>query len=197
QFPYNVANPNVSETVLYKNVDEDSMDSLSKIIEWPKLSSLVIVKGGIEDFGENFKTGFMHIALAIQSGFDYGNVFHSKMFICRPDDDYMNHIEFPPYIMNGLVEMVEQIFYQNNRTELMKYVDIKAVDPLIVSLNVFGSYFRGKYALNQELKKQMKKTVKEEFYNFKISRLYKKDFYLSILKFAISYIYNVIFRAGK
>lgn len=193
QDPYNSENPYIKAKILYRNVDVNNIHSILKIINWPKLTSLVIRKIDGQA-GEKVKTcdfDFMHVALAIQTGLDYGRVFHSDKFIARPDDDYKDHIDFPPYIGNNLKKTVRLVLLLNNKADIYQQIKIKKVDPLTSSMDTLGSYYRGKFVLSTELKSELYSTVIHELKNLKISKVRMATLILSTIKLFVSYAYNV------
>lgn len=193
QYPYTPDNPYIKTEVLSKNVDVNNIHSILKIINWPKLTSLVIRKMDGQA-GEKVRTcnfDFMHVALAIQTGLDYGRVFHSDRFIARPDDDYKDHIDFPPYIGNNLRKTVKYVSLLNDGADIYEHMEIKEVDPLTSSMNTLGCYYRGKFVLTTELKSELYSTIIDELKNLKITKVRMSSLILSTIKLFISYAYNV------
>lgn len=192
QDPYNLKNPYIKENRLYNNVDVNNIQSILKIIMWPKLTSLVIRKidGLAGEKVEAYNFDFMHIALAIQTGLDYGRVFHSDKFIARPDDDYLDHIDFLPFIGNNLKKTVYLILDQNDKAGIYRHIKLETVDPLTSSMNTLGSYYRGNFVLTTELRSKLYSTMINELKNLKITNI-KMVVLISILKLFISYAYNI------
>jgi len=193
QDPYNLEDPYIKEKSLYNNVDVNNIQSILKIIDWPKLTSLVIRKidGQAGEKVKAYEFGFMHVALAIQTGLDYGRVFHSDKFIARVDDDYKDHINFPPFVGNFLNKTIDLLLHQNNRADIYQNIKIKTVDPLTSSMNTLGRYYMGKYVLTTELKSILYSTVINELKNLKINKIKMAILILSTIKLFISYAYNI------
>lgn len=193
QDPYNLDNQYNKTTTLFSYVDENNIQSISKIIAWPKLTALVIKRiGGLS--GEKVKNldhGFMHLALALQTSLDYGMVLHSEKCIARPDKDYMDHIDFPPYIYNYVVETVDIVLRKNNRSDIYQKLNIKLVDPLPLSMEWLILYYMGKFVLTTELKSKLYSTVINEFKNMKITKIKMAVIILSTIKLFIAYAYNI------
>jgi glycosyltransferase involved in cell wall biosynthesis len=191
QDPYNLDNPYNKTTILFDHVDEN-IESISKIIAWAKLTALVIkrIGGQSGEKGKNLGHLFMHLVIALQTALDYGMVLHSEKFIARPDKDYMNHIDFPPYIGNYVTETVDIVLRQNNRSDIYQKLNIERVDPLTTSMNWLIPYYRGKFVLTTELKSQLYSTVVYELKNLKITKI-KMVVLKSIIKLFISYAYNM------
>ena len=191
QHPYDQKNPYIKETNLFKNVDINNIQSISRIIDWPKLTSLVIRKMELCEEVKTIESGFMHVALAIQVGLSHGQVLHSIKCVARPDDDFLDHIDFPPYIGNNLYKMVRLILYLNNKEEFYDHLEIKITDPLTSSMNTLGSYYRGRFVLTPELKSELYSTVMYELRNLKIAKVKISELALSAVKLIISYTYNM------
>lgn len=193
QNPYHLNNPYIREGRLYDCVDINNVQAISKIIAWPKLTSLVIKKTDGQA-GEMVKTneyGFMHIALAIQTGLGSGRVFHSDTFIARVDDDYLDHIDFPPYIGNGLKKTICQVLSQNNKADILQQIDIRDTDPLTSSMDTLGSYYRGKSVLSPNIKSELYSTVRFELSELKIPKGRLKALTVSAVKLLVSFAYNL------
>lgn len=191
QYPYGLESPYIKATTLYEYIDEKNIQSISKIIDWPKLTSLVIRKMELSEKVKAVESGFMHVALAIQTGLDHGRVLHSAKCIARPDDDFKDHIDFPPYIGNNLYKMVSLVLHLNNKTEIYDHLEIKTTDPLTSSMNTLGSYYRGRFVLTPELKSELYSTVRYELRNLKIAKVKMAELVLSTVKLFISYTYNM------
>lgn len=193
QDPFSLDNPYNKTTTLFNYVDENNIQSISKIIEWAKLTALVIKIIGRQS-GEKVKNlnhDFMHLALALQTALDYGMVLHSEKCIARPDKDYMDHIDFPPDIHNYLAESVDIILRQNNRSDIYQKLNIKLVDPLPLSMNWLILYYRGKFVLTTELKSKLYSIVINELKNMKITKIKMKVLILNTIKLFIAYAYNI------
>ena len=194
QEPYNIDNPYIKENNLYKNVDINNIQSILKIIKYPKLTSLVLKKfdGKSGDKSKEYCFDYMHIAIAIQTGLDYGRIFHSNKRIARPDDDYMDHIDFLPCIQNNLIKTVSLLLNQNNKNDFFQHLKLETVDPLTSSMNFLSAYYRGKYALTPALKIKLYSTVANELKNLKnmnVKRIMLIT--VSFLKMIASLTYNI------
>ncbi len=201
QPPFLIGNQYIQETNLFNYVDEENIQSISKIIYWPKLSALVIKVSDEWLYSDldDFNYGFMHVALAIQAALNSGRVLHSVNFVAGPDDDYLDHIDFPPYIGNSLVEMIDVIFLKNERYDIYNKLDLKKNDSLSVSLAYLGSYYRGRIKISPSLKSEIHANILYEIRNIQIKNMDIGVLALSIIKYIISYVYCIIhvFLLGK
>ncbi len=180
QYPYDLKNPLISQSVLYNSITKNNIQSILNFLFSPKLTSLVIRRN--IDIADKLycclNLNFMHIALALQTGLDYGEIYFSKEFIANPDDDFMDHIDFVPYIGNDLISTVEQIFKLNSRTELYEFLQLRRVDPLISSVNTLALYFSDKFFLSNEVRSTLYSTILQEI---SIKYLFKRSFFKSLM----------------
>ncbi len=193
QDPHNLENPYIKESKLYDNVDIKNISSILEIINCPKLTSLVIKKmdGGSGEKAKVYNYNYMHIALAIQTGLDYGKIFHSDKFIASTDDDYLDNIDFVPFIQNDLIKTVYLMLNENNKLQIYQQMKLKTVDPLTSSMNHLACYYRGKYALTPELKSKLYSTVVNELKHIKLTEIKLITLIISTIKFLISFVYNI------
>jgi glycosyltransferase involved in cell wall biosynthesis len=192
QPPYTLSSPLNKTTSLFKSIDLNNIQSISKIISWPKLTALVIKKNNGEA-GEKIKHldhHFMHVALAIQTALDYGMVLHSDKVIACPDVDYLDCIDFPPYIVNYLDKTVEMVLCQNRRSDMYQQIKIERVDPLTSSMKTLELYYMGRNVLTSDLKTKLYSTVMNELKQLKFSKI-KFAVLKRFVKLFLSYLYNV------
>jgi len=192
QYPYTKDNLYISETAFYDCFEVGSMQSVKKIIDWPKLTSIVVQKKHIGEISKNHSLGFMHVALALGIGLTYGRIFHSSCVIARPDDDYMDHIDFPPYIVNNLNCTVKIVLTEAGQLDICSQLTVRAVDPLSSSLCTLGSFYRGKYVLTKALKAELQMTIKRELKSFRTEERHILEFLVCASKFGFSYLYYIV-----
>ncbi len=199
QEPYSRRNPYILNTEYYHRVSLSNIRALKKIIDWPKLSALVVKKCQTGLSVTNLNGGFAHVGLAVKIGIFDGGVLHSSVFTAYPDLDYKDHINFVPYILNNLNPMIDFIFSDNLSPSVLKSLKAPYIDPLASSLNTLGAYYRGRYVLTLELREKLWKTVRSELkktgFGFMCNPILMKE----IIKFPISLIVNIIhkFCSGK
>ena len=187
QYPYKTETPLIKDSILYNSVNKNNIQSISKIVSSPKLTSLVIRKKNdlTDKFSSFINLNYMHIALALQTGFDFGKIYHSKKFIACPDDDFIDHIDFVPYIGNDLVETVIQILKLNNKPDLYKYFQLKKMDPVISSMATLGLYFNDNFVVKKELRFKLYMTIKN---GIKVKHFFIPQFIKVFIKLIIGYI---------
>lgn len=155
QPPYIRANQYILKTHLYKEINGKNIEAIGKIAHWPKLSALVLKKIEIpQSFVEkNFK--FMHVALAMYTGLRNGHLLHSEEFIAKVDDDYLDNIDFEPFVGNYMIETIESMMTYAEKYELLeaykeKYPFLK-VDPVTSSLNHMTNVYRAGLSIDKNL----------------------------------------------
>jgi len=193
QVPYDKDNPYIESVSFYEMILFDQIEALSKIVAWPKLTSCVIkrCKAGLQV--PNLNTGFAHVALALQCGLCEGKILHQTFFIAFPDNDYLDQVDFPPYIGNYMKLAVNWVLINNDKLCLIDRLLPKYISPLASSLDVLSSHYRGQRVLSIHLKNELWNTVKSSFnlreFNMTILKSLAK-FAVSISFFWIVYIFT-------
>jgi FkbM family methyltransferase len=159
QPPYKKTMQYILKTNLYKEINDKNLEAIGKMANWPKLSSLVlkkieIPKGFIE---KQFK--FMHVALAIYTGLEIGRILHSEEFIAKVDDDYLDNIDFPPFVTNYMDETIESLMDFTKKPNLLdayysKYPLIKR-DQVVYSLIHMTNVYRSGLLINKDLEDEL------------------------------------------
>jgi glycosyltransferase involved in cell wall biosynthesis len=193
QYPYTLENPYINEKKFYDINSPNSILLLQKIIKWPKLSSYVVKKihSAIQLIALN--SGFHHIALALECALSEGKILLSPVFNANPDIDYLENIDFPPYIGNGLNLVILNALKMHNKIAIFHELAIEITDPLISSLNTLGAYYRGKHVLTLSLKGELWGTVEQHLKLDLINRILDLQLIKELLKFIISLCYNFLF----
>jgi FkbM family methyltransferase len=111
----------LKENLYFDKVNEDTLESISKIIHWPKMSSIVMKSA------KNLKTDlglldykFMHVGLFCQIALSHGKILHSRKFIAGVDDRYLEKVDFLPYVANYMSETIYKVFAKAGRMSLLK-----------------------------------------------------------------------------
>ena len=194
QPPYDLQNPYIKETVMFEEFDLQKVQSIKKITDWPKLTSLVIKKLEVDKkinaYGlKHEDNDYMHVAIALQTGFDHGKILHSTRYLAEPNADYKSQINFLPYIGNRLINTLKKLLDFNKKEKVMEHLELTYTDPLISSLNTLGNYYRGKFILSHDLKHKLFLTVSRELKSIKIHKIKFIKFFYCIIRFVISYTY--------
>ena len=191
QAPYDRVQPYIKISEYFDRITAANIIALQKIIRWPKLTALVIKNcvAGLQVLDD--KSGFAHVALALQCGLSEGGILHSPVFVACPDVDYKDHIDFVPYISNNLDMVIRLALQVNNRMSLYKQLAIPYIDPFISSLNTLGAYYRGRHVLTLPLKRVLWEAVHEGIRNGWFNRLMDWKSVKELVKFMMSLAYGV------
>jgi glycosyltransferase involved in cell wall biosynthesis len=197
QEPYTYKSPYVRESYFCEHLDIDNIGVITKIINYPKLTSVVLKRN--EKIGLKIKEicsveisrsyGYIHCALVIQTAFESGSVFLSNKFVAFSDPDYMNHIDFPPYVGGELVEIVEVLLQSNGKQHLRNVFSFELADPLITSMNTLATYYRGNIVLTPELKAELEGAVRN---NFALKKVLNLNFFMHLLRLVYAHIYALV-----
>jgi glycosyltransferase involved in cell wall biosynthesis len=193
QEPYDRNNPLIKIPEYFDEITHENFRSLQKIINFPKLTSLVIK---ICDAGKqviNHESGFAHLVLAFQCGLSLGGMLHSPVFTAFPDADYKDNINFVPYIGNKIKTPVQWALKFNKKMDLYEKLTMPNVDPFISSLNTLSAYYRGKHVLTLPLKLELWETVQREVKFNWFNRLRSWESVKEFFKFPISIAYSFLY----
>jgi glycosyltransferase involved in cell wall biosynthesis len=185
QRPYTVEKPYILENTFYARFNHNS---LKKIINWPKLSTIVLRKFANINRTNNTNLGFAHIELIMKIYYINGNLLLSKYFIGQPQNDYLDNIDFPPYIGNNLNTSLLNTLKNINKLEYFDSLRIPYTDPTISSLNTLGCFYRGKHMLSHNLKKELELEIINNILNLPLRIFFNYKFYYEFSKFIISYL---------
>jgi len=164
QIPYTKDNKYIQESFLYDTVNEKNLESISKIIKWAKLSAIVLKKVEIKDdfVRQNFQ--FMHASLAIYIGLKIGNILHSKYFIAKVEEDYLDHIDFVPFVGNYMVDNINSLLSHTGHHKLFHQLNKKfpltKVDPVISSLNHLINVYKAGLKINKDLELKLNNIIR-------------------------------------
>jgi hypothetical protein len=189
QEPYTIRRPYIKQLTFLNN--NDNILGLKKIINWPKLTSLVFKRNELNLFLYNNNLGFAHIELVLFNSIPNGIILLSNYFIAGVQKDYLENINFPPYIGNNLNNSIKITLEKLNQIEYLDYFKIPHTDPLVSSLNMLGAFYRKKFVIKSNLKTELLFTIKYELKNrnFKLLSEYKSI--LELIKFFISYSFFI------
>jgi len=108
QEPHTILNPLVSQSSLY-TLDSD-YSPLKSLLQWPKLSGMVIRLDNHHALPNNFlditlnSKLFAHVILFLIHVRDGKLLYKSEEFFAKPDSDYLENVNFVPYIGEILIK---------------------------------------------------------------------------------------------
>lgn len=171
QSPYDVHNPYIKESQLFKSLSTKNVDFIRKVFLNPKITSFIFLKNQkvtlkLKKIFPNLlmaNHSYMHCALTLQTLVHGGGFYLSSFFVANSDDDYENHIDFPPYVGGELNEICKEILETSGKLDLIKFFQFEVPDPFITSLNTLATFYKGKIVLTPELKKELIGKTRQEF----------------------------------
>lgn len=185
QLPYTKKNKYIFKTCFYKKINNNNLDAVAKMAKWPKLSALVLKKIEIPKSFVEKEIKFMHIALATYIGLKIGRILHSDEPIAKVDEDYLDNIDFPPFVVNYMDETIKETMTFTKKTNLLdsyfnKY-SLKKVDPVISSLKYMINIYRAGFSINKDLENELNHIIHNgaiaKGVKVLVSPLYLKYFY--------------------
>lgn len=191
QAPYTKKNKYILKTCFFKKINSDNIDVIAKIAQWPKLSALVLKKIEIPNSFIEKEIKFMHVALAMYIGLRIGRILQSDEFIAKVDDDYLDNIDFPPFVGNYMDETIKETMTFTKKTSLLasyynKY-SIRKLDPVISSLKYMINIYRGGLLINKNLENELNQIIHNgaivKGIKVLVSPLYLKYFYAYLHKY--------------
>ena len=171
QEPYGRQTPYVKDCSFYNSLNDDAVNAILKVFIYPKISSFVLLKDDEKICKLIKKTlpnlmvanyGYIHCAIALQAILSGGKFYLSSFFAAYPDEDFEDHIDFPPYVGGELNEICEKLLKKNDKSHLIHAFTFQVADPLITSLNTLATFYKGKILLTPELKSELIAKVRSE-----------------------------------
>ena len=192
QYPFNEFNPWIKDLTYLDQVSTENIFWLKKFIMFPKLSALVVKKSLDGMRIPDLKSDFGHVTLILQCCLCNMGMLYSPIFIARPDKDFIDHIDFPPYISNQLDLPILWVLKNNNKMEFYDCLAVPFVDEFISSLNMLGSFYRGRFVLTQRLKDKLWVTIRRAFRTGWFHRLTSWYALKELIKFPLSLVFFII-----
>lgn len=182
QKPFDCESPLVKSRLEYTTINKDNISCLRDVVAWPKLTAMVVKKIEISLPRPDINLGFYHVEIFIRAVVKCGGFVSSTKFLAYPDEDYMDHIDFPPYIGNGLNEQLLNVLTDLNLADCYESLCILHVNPLDSSLRSLGASYRNKCKISDKLREELWETIFKElrWKNINTSMLWV------ILKFILS-----------
>ena len=162
QKPYDFESPFVKNRLEYTTINKDNISCLRDIVAWPKLTSMVVKKVEINLSRQDTVLGFYHVEIFIRAVVKCGGFVSSPEFLAYPDEDYMDHIEFPPYVGNRLNIQLLNFLTDLNLADCYKSLCVPHVSPLGSSFQALGASYRKKIKISNKLRAELWGTIFKE-----------------------------------
>jgi glycosyltransferase involved in cell wall biosynthesis len=182
QKPYDFESPLVKNRLEFTTINKDNISCLRNVVEWPKLTSMVVKKVEINLSRQDIVLGFYHVEIFIRVVVKCGSFVSSPKFLAYPDEGYMDHIRFPPYVGNRLNKQLLNFLTELNLADCYESLCVPYVSPLGSSLQALGASYRNKIKIGDMLRAELWGTIFKElrWRNINTSTLWE------ILKFILS-----------
>ena len=159
QPPFDFGNPVISKNSFStQNTDYSQMQSL---VTWPKLTGIVLKVQPMINAALNIKKiskiskHFPHVTLALYIFSESPGLLKSQVFLGKPDEDFLEHINFLPYIGEYLIkelELYSNSFEPNNETLKHLITQIPRTSILDASVNALIGFYRGRTKITKKVK---------------------------------------------
>lgn len=161
QKPWDLENP------LYTRIQKFTRNSdfvyLNKLIKWYKLSGVTLKvknKTQIEFLrNENFYSKYFgHALLAVLIAKARGNLLLHPFFFAYPDDDYLDHVNFAPYVSEMMYSDLRELFERNLITddEFEKLTSLLPRQSVFSrSIHRLSEFYSGKFLLAKSVRNQL------------------------------------------
>lgn len=168
QYPYDANNPLIKKTGFTSGDSDYSL--IATLFLWPKLTGVVLKSNHLNtrsiEVSEicSFSKHFPHVVLAAYLFLQERSLFKSKDFIAYPDADFLQHINFVPYIGEYLkreLEIYQDIFDKRNLSLQNQISMLSQSNILEQSINSLISYYRGQIPLNRNVKSTLESNIRQ------------------------------------
>jgi len=159
QPPFDFADPLITQEFFsFQNSD---YSCLSSLVIWPKMTGIVLEMAPIvlksSQISEicSFSPNFPHVILSFYLFSRAPGLYKSTTFLAEPDEDFLDHVNFLPYVGQYLVKELEiysSFFDPNNSTLVSVINQIPRTNILEVSINALIGFYRGKVRLTKSVK---------------------------------------------
>ena len=147
--------------------DSTRVGKLNSLVKWYKLSGLVLNvedKSKIQVLRDSllYSQFFGHVLLAVMIMKNNGKLLRCPEFIAYPDKDYMEHVNFAPYV-SEFVYLDLFIFYQQDVILEEEFNELTSLLPrqsvISRSIHRLLEFYSGSFPLTTKMKKQLLKNV--------------------------------------
>lgn len=198
QQPYDKTSPLIRKKEFFNGEKTDF--GFNYLVQMAKLTSLVIkrinnpLQSEVFSYDKVLSSGFAHIALAMQTAYHYGRILVSNDFIAKPDPDFRNHIDFPPYVGNGYNKMAEVLFHHMGKPDWASSHSCQHVDVGVSALEWLIDYYKGRAVVPYELRLELHRGFKEYVAENRFRLFFHPRFIRRCIYFAIAWIQYQIYK---
>ena len=159
QAPFDFKNPLITKTDFsFQNSDYSPLTSL---VSWPKMTGVVLgmtpMAPRMPQINEicDFSSHFTHVTLSLYIFKEAPGLLKSKTFLAEADDDYLEHVNFVPYIDQYLVRELEnyRAFSDSNNVTLNELINrVPKTNILESSVDALLGFYRGNVRMTESVK---------------------------------------------
>jgi len=162
QPPFDYNTPLIAKTDLSMQNSDYSL--LASLISWPKMTGVVLEMAPIFDrmseINEicDFSSNFPHVTLSLYIHKEAPRLLTSTTFLAEADEDYLEHVNFVPYIDQYLVRELENYrkFHDVNSISLNKLINsVPVTNILESSVNALLGFYRGNVRMTKSVKRKL------------------------------------------
>jgi FkbM family methyltransferase len=198
QFPHDFSNPYIRENKYFDAIDQSNLESIAKLVLWPKMTSIVLKSNKqLKIETKKIFCHWMHLGLFIYIGLNQGKILHSKFFLAGVNSNYLEEIDYMPFVGNLIKDSVSKIFIESGQEELLKtyikYYPFHYEKPILSCLK--AKIYSNKYGipLKKKVEEEIDQIIKYELYSNKFIKLDKSELKI-VLNYYLSYIYVISYK---
>ena len=159
QPPFDFGNPLITEEFFsFRNSD---YLYLSSLVIWPKMTGVVLEMASIASKSSQisemcaFSPNFPHVILSFYLFCQAPGLYKSTTFLAEPDEDFLDHVNFLPYVGLYLVAELDtyrKLFDPNNSSLGSVINQIPRTNILEVSVDALIGFYRGRVRMTESVK---------------------------------------------
>jgi glycosyltransferase involved in cell wall biosynthesis len=162
QAPFDFDNPLITQEDF--SLQNSDYTLLTSLILWPKMSGVVFrvapMFSKMSEIKEIclFSSHFPHVILSFYLFRSAPGLFKSSTFFAEPDKDYLDHVNFVPYMDHYLVQEIEAYRkrYDSDSPSLSILIKQMArTNILDASMDALVGYYRGQVRLTESMKRKL------------------------------------------
>jgi glycosyltransferase involved in cell wall biosynthesis len=168
QYPYGKDNPKIIQREHF--IGAPDYLGVRTLIEWPKMTGIVIRKKSIEDLNTEIKeicrncSYFPHVIIAMLLYLRGNKFLKSTSFIAKPDEDYLDHLDFVPYVGDYLVPELSYFLniYDVNNPVLIDLIESRRSSRIVdTSLSWLTKESLGNIRISVSVKKILRRNIRD------------------------------------